>query len=206
MRAEADNLPLPRAFYERDPIVVAQELLGKSIIRRDQGALRSGIIVETEAYLAGEDPAAHAYRGMTERNRVLFGPAGHAYVYFIYGVHYCLNFACLLEGEAGCVLIRALEPVDGVAAMQHARGLIDTQRLTNGPGKLCRALDITRERDNGKDLCSPSSDLLVTDTRAANPFEIGVTPRIGINPKNEALDWPLRFVVKGSSSLSRRLR
>jgi len=203
---KAQFSPLPREFYQRDPVVVAQELLGKQLVRRDHEGVRSGVIVETEAYLAGDDPAAHAYRGVTERNSVLFGPAGHAYVYFIYGVYFCLNFSCLKEGEAGCVLIRALEPLDGILHMERARGLKDVRHLTTGPGKLCRAFEITRERDNGKDLCSLKSDLLVTHAPAANPFELGITPRIGINTKNEALDWPLRFVIKGSPYLSKRFR
>ncbi|MBV9670562.1 MAG: DNA-3-methyladenine glycosylase [Acidobacteriales bacterium] len=197
--------PLPRSFYERDPVIVAQELLGKLLVRRDGKRVRSGIIVETEAYIK-DDPAAHAYRGITERNRVLFGPAGHAYVYSIYGMHYCLNFSCMREGEAGCTLIRALEPVAGIEAMQRARGVTADRQLASGPGKLCDALDITRAQHNGADVCDPRSELLVTHAPPATPFEIGITPRIGINPANPALDWPLRFVVRGSRYLSRPLR
>ena len=122
-----------------------------------------GRIVEVEAYLGAGDLAAHAAAGNTARNSVLWGPPGHAYVYFIYGVHYCLNISCLPDGDAGCVLIRALEPVNGIAEMAKARGLADLdltsprdlRKLASGPGKLCEALAITRPRDNGKDTVAP---------------------------------------------------
>src|SRR5215470_13083481 len=121
------NMPelLPRSFFDRDPRIVARALLGKLIVRRLGRRVLAGRIVETEAYLGADDLAAHAAAGRTARNEVLWGPPGHAYVYFIYGVHYCLNISCLEEGEAGCVLIRALEPVAGLAAMASARGLAD---------------------------------------------------------------------------------
>src|SRR2546423_594035 len=149
---------LRRVFFNRDPRAVARELLGKIIVRRDGRKQLAGRIVEVEAYLGAGDLAAHAAAGHTARNAVLFGPPGHAYVYFIYGVHYCLNISCLPDGDAGCVLIRALEPVEGIEAMAEARGLHITKedfgsvhtvrRIANGPGKLCEALQITRTRDN----------------------------------------------------------
>src|SRR4029077_3058696 len=116
---------LRRAFFNRDPRIVARELLGKLVVRREGRKQLAGRIVEVEAYLGAGDLAAHAAAGHTARNAVLWGPPGHAYIYFIYGVHYCLNISCLPDGEAGCVLIRALEPVSGIADMANARGLAD---------------------------------------------------------------------------------
>src|SRR3989442_6750601 len=160
--------PLPRAFYDRDPRTVSRDLLGKVLIRRDGRKLRAARIVEIEAYLGEGDPAAHAACGRTPRNAVLFGPPGHAYVYFIYGNHYCLNISCLPDGMPGCVLVRALEPLVGIKEMAQERGLSlnargDLRKLTSGPGRLAQAFSITRERDNGKDLSSESSDLFVSD-------------------------------------------
>src|SRR3954453_6093943 len=154
---------LSRRFFARDAKTVARALLGKVVVRRNGRKVLAGRIVETEAYLGVEDPAAHAYSGRTPRNEVLFGPPGHAYVYFIYGNHYCLNFSCEPEGKAGCVLIRALEPLQGIEQMVRLRGLKfdepptafkDLRLLTSGPGRLCQAMAITRARDNGKDVCS----------------------------------------------------
>src|SRR5581483_408088 len=113
---------LRRAFFNRDPRTVSKQLLGKVLVRKQKGMVLAGRIVEVEAYLGADDAAAHAAAGRTPRNDVLFGPPGHAYVYFIYGVHYCLNISCLPEGDAGCVLIRALEPISGIADMANARG------------------------------------------------------------------------------------
>ena len=134
--------------------------MSKIIVRKEARKVLAGRIVEVEAYLGADDAAAHAAAGRTSRNDVLFGPPGHAYVYFIYGVHYCLNISCMSEGEAGCVIIRALEPVAGIKEMAVARHMQDLdfnvarnlQKLASGPGKLCEALGITRERDNGKDM------------------------------------------------------
>jgi DNA-3-methyladenine glycosylase len=190
---------LAREFFARDPREVAPELLGKLLVRRETRHLLAGRIVEIEAYLGKDDPAAHAYSGRTPRNVVLFGPAGHAYVYFIYGMHFCANISCMKEGEAGGVLLRALEPIAGVAEMARARGvalpdepsMAKLRQIASGPGRLCQALDITRERDNGKDLCSASSDLWVADD-AHEPAKIISTPRIGIR---KAIDEPLRYIV-----------
>ena len=199
---------LRRAFFNRDPRIVARELLGKLIVRREGRKQLAGRIVEVEAYLGAGDLAAHAAAGNTARNSVLWGPPGHAYVYFIYGVHYCLNISCLPEGEAGCILIRALEPVSGIAEMARARGLADLdlesarnlRKLASGPGKLCEALGITRPRDNGKDMVSLKSDLRV----ASDCFrvdEVGVTPRIGIT---KSAEMPLRYIIAHSAFVSRR--
>jgi DNA-3-methyladenine glycosylase len=150
--------------------------------------------VETEAYFGEGDPAAHAAAGMTARNAVLFGPAGHAYVYFIYGMHSCLNISCEPEGRAGCVLVRALEPVAGLEEMAGLRGLprqAPARLLAAGPGRLCQALGITRAADNGVDLLDPRSHLQVRDDGAA-PGAIRATPRIGIT---RAAERPLRFFL-----------
>jgi DNA-3-methyladenine glycosylase len=199
---------LRRAFFNRDPRIVSRELLGKLIVRREGRKRIAGRIVEVEAYLGADDLAAHAAAGHTERNAVLFGPPGHAYVYFIYGVHYCLNISCLPAGEAGGVLIRALEPVSGIREMAKARGLADLElisqhdfrKLTSGPGRLSEALGITRSRDNAKDMVSARSDLQVVDD-GFHAVEIAVTPRIGIT---KAAEMPLRYVISGNIFVSRK--
>jgi DNA-3-methyladenine glycosylase len=201
---------LSRSFFDRDPREVCPELLGKLIVRRQRGKLLAGRIVEVEAYLGVDDLAAHAAAGRTARNSVLFGPPAHAYVYFIYGVHYCLNISCLPEGDAGCLLIRALEPVAGVEQMARARDLSDLdlhsvrnlRLLASGPGKLCEALGITRERDNDKDMVSPRSDLQVTSD-GYKAGKIAVTPRIGIT---KSADMPLRYVIAESSFVSVKIK
>ncbi len=184
---------LPRAFYNRPTVEVARDLVGKLLVH---GAA-SGRIVETEAYLGADDLAAHASRGLTGRTRVLFGTPGHAYVYLIYGMYECLNLVAEPEGTPGCVLIRALEPIGGLAAMRRrrpaARRLED---LCSGPGKLTRAMAITR-RHYGADVTR--GPLTVRDDGAR--CEIEVTPRIGIR---ECAGWPLRFVARGSLFASAR--
>lgn len=197
---------LPREFYDRDPRTVAGGLLGKVLRRRSAGTLLSGRIVEVEAYLGQDDLAAHSAAGRTERNQVLFGPPGHAYVYFIYGMYHCLNVSCLPEGDAGCVLIRALEPLEGTEEMARLRGLepqsltTTTRRrlLTSGPGRLCSALGITREHDNGKDVTSRLSDLQIADDGSGH-FEVGTSARIGIT---QAAELPLRYFVVGNPYVS----
>jgi DNA-3-methyladenine glycosylase len=199
---------LRRAFFNRDPRIVSRELLGKLIVRRDGRKQLAGRIVEVEAYLGAGDLAAHAAAGHTARNAVLWGPPGHAYVYFIYGVHYCLNISCLPAGDAGCILIRALEPVSGIADMAKARELADLdltswrdlRKLASGPGKLCEALGITRPRDNAKDMLSPESDLQVMSD-SFSVQEVAVTPRIGIS---KATEMPLRYVIAGNMFVSRK--
>ncbi|MGZ4788248.1 MAG: DNA-3-methyladenine glycosylase [Terriglobales bacterium] len=192
---------LPSAFYDRDPRQVAPELLGKLLVRREGKQVRAGRIVEVEAYLGLDDPAAHAHRGPTARNQVLFGPPGRAYVYFIYGFHYCLNISCEPEGQAGCLLIRALEPVSGLELMYAARDLEPThgratelRLLTSGPGRLAEAFSITRERDNNKDVTSRRSDLQVVDD-GYRPEKIATTVRIGIT---KAAEHPLRYLIAGN--------
>jgi DNA-3-methyladenine glycosylase len=193
---------LPRRFFARDPRQVARSLLGKLLVRRAGGGLLVGRIVETEAYLGENDPAAHAAAGRTARNRVLFGPPGHAYVYLVYGNYYCLNVSCQPEGEAGCVLFRAVQPEAGLEEMARNRGL-DRQQirlLASGPGRLSQAFAISRARDNGKDLLAQESDLVLQDD-GFRPAGITVTPRIGIT---KAAEQPLRYLLAGNHFVSCR--
>jgi DNA-3-methyladenine glycosylase len=198
--------PLSRELFNRDAATVARELLGKLLIRREGRRLLAGRIVEDEAYLGQQDPAAHAYSGKTDRNAVLFGPPGYAYVYFIYGNHYCLNVSCLAEGQGEGVLFRAMEPVFGLDEMAMARDLAlprapnpaQLRMVSSGPGRMSEALGITRERDNNKDLTSAKSDLWFADD-GYRPERIVATPRVGIT---KAVDRPLRFVIAGNPYVS----
>ncbi|MGH9545193.1 MAG: DNA-3-methyladenine glycosylase [Terriglobales bacterium] len=196
--------PLPRDFYARDPRAVSRGLLGKVLVRRQQRRLLTARIVEVEAYLGEDDPAAHSHSGRTARNFVLFGPPGLTYVYFIYGNHFLFNVSCLPAGEAGGVLFRALEPISGIEQMAEARdisldGSNDLRVLTSGPGRLAEAFGITRERDNEKDLTSPKSDLFIVDD-GFRPKRVEVTPRIGIT---KAAERPLRYIIAGNKFVSR---
>jgi DNA-3-methyladenine glycosylase len=196
---------LSRSFYDRDPRLVGPDLLGKILVRRQGRKLLTGRIVEIEAYLGADDPAAHAAIGKTARNAVLFGPPGHAYVYFIYGNHYCLNVSCLPDGTPGGILFRAAEPIEGIKEMFRLRGIAedsDLRRLTSGPGRLAAAFGITREADNGKDLTSVKSDLYIGDDGSAPP-RVLITKRIGIT---KAADMPLRYIVAGNNFVSGRIR
>ena len=205
-RAEA--LPgklLKRAFFEAPPERVAPLLLGKLLVHRTRSGLLAGRIVEAEAYLGPHndppDPAAHSHRGPTPRNGVLFGPAGHAYVYSIYGRYFCMNITCEVEGRAGCVLLRALEPVAGLKQMARRRGLgpgATPRELTSGPSRLCQALGLKRIPHNGMDLLDAASPLQVRDD-GYKVEEVLVTRRIGIR---HAVDLPLRFAVAGNACVS----
>jgi DNA-3-methyladenine glycosylase len=194
---------LPRSFYNRDPREVSRDLLGKVLVRRDRNKLLAGRIVEVEAYLGEDDPAAHSAAGRTARNAVLFGPPGYAYVYFIYGNHYCLNVSCLPDRVAGGILFRALEPLEGIEEMAHLREvsvdkLSDLRKLTSGPGRLAEAFGITRERDNEKDLTDSRSDLFIADDGYSSK-RVLVTQRIGIS---KAAERPLRYVVARNKFVS----
>ncbi|HUN86329.1 MAG TPA: DNA-3-methyladenine glycosylase [Terracidiphilus sp.] len=201
---------LPRSFFEASPDRVAPRLLGKLFVHQTPSGVIAGRIVETEAYLgphhATPDPAAHSHRGPTPRNSVLFGPAGHAYVYSIYGLYFCMNITCEANGLAGCVLLRALEPVAGLKRMAANRGLADidvsapnaARQLTSGPSRLCQALGLTRPLHNGLDLTRRDSLLQVRDNGFPVP-EALVTVRIGIR---HAADLPLRFAIPGHACVS----
>jgi DNA-3-methyladenine glycosylase len=186
-RLIAESRILTRTFYARATVEAARDLLGKILVH---GGV-AGRIIETEAYLGLDDRAAHASRGLTPRTRVLFGPPGHAYVYFVYGVHECLNLVTEADGTPGCVLIRAIEPLAGIGRMRQRRPAARrVEDLTSGPGKLAAALGITRSL-YGADLTRGA--LTVRGLRQEPPMDIEVTPRIGIR---ECADWPLRFVEK----------
>lgn len=185
---------LSRDFYARPTVEVARDLLGKVLVH----GLAAGIIVETEAYLGGDDLAAHSARGITDRTRVIFGPPGHAYVYFIYGMYECLNLVAEPEGTPGCVLIRALEPAAGLDLMRRRRPAArKPEDLASGPGKLTMAMAITRAH-NGADVTRGS--LVVREPAGRRAVEIQTTPRIGIT---RCAEWPLRFVVKGNRFVSK---
>jgi DNA-3-methyladenine glycosylase len=185
---------VPRSFYLSSPEAVARGLLGKLLTHHREGELLTGRITEVEAYLGLSDPASHTFRGLTSYNSVLFGPPGISYVYFIYGMYYCMNVSCEPEGEPGGVLIRALEPVEGMETMARLRGLpngASSKLLTGGPGRLCKALGITRATHNGLDVTSKKSILQILDD-GYRAKDIEVTPRIGIS---KAADLPLRFLI-----------
>jgi len=198
-------------FFDRDPRRVARGLLGKLLIRKMPRGILAGRIVETEAYLGTGDAASHTATGRTARNAVLFGPPGLAYVYFIYGNYFCLNVSCLPDGVPGGVLFRALEPVIGIEHMAEARGIelekevalrkiSVLKNISSGPGRMAEALDITRERDNGKDFTSKRSDLQIVDD-GYRVRRVCVTPRIGIVKSAER---PLRYFVAGNLFVSGR--
>ncbi|MDO6354633.1 DNA-3-methyladenine glycosylase [Caloramator sp. CAR-1] len=200
-------MKLPVEFYSRDTITVANDLLGKLLVRNINGNKLIGKIVEVEAYLGPIDKACHSYNfKRTQRNEVMYGPAGIAYVYFIYGMYYCLNFVTEREGMPCAVLIRALEPIEGLDTMALNRfgktysELTKSQRknLTNGPGKLCRAFNIDKSL-NGHSLLS--DEIYVLD----NPedFEIVADKRIGIDYAEEAKDYEWRFFIKGNPYVSK---
>ncbi len=193
-RVIQESTLLGHDFYNRPAIEVARECLGKILVH----GKTAGRIVEVEAYLGVDDRAAHAWRGITDRTRVIFGEPGHAYIYFIYGMHECLNFVAEPIGQAGCVLIRALEPLAGIAAMRRrrpaAKGIED---LANGPGKLTRAMAITRKL-NGADLTAGA--LQVRRPRVEPAIQVQTTARIGIT---HCADWPLRFLIAGNRFRSR---
>jgi DNA-3-methyladenine glycosylase len=194
---------LPRSFYEQDTISAAQDLLGCFIVHQEEEGTTMGRIVEDEAYVEN-DRAAHSYRGMTDRNRVLFGPPGRAYVFFIYGLHCCVNAVTGTEGKGEAVLIRALEPVGGISLMQARRKTDTLVALCSGPGKLTEALHVTMEH-NGLSLTdSPlqiwSADS-VPDYHPPSGDQIVQTTRVGIS---KATDLPLRFYIRGSRFISRK--
>jgi DNA-3-methyladenine glycosylase len=185
--------PLPRRFFARPTELVAPELLGKLLVREAAGvAVRLARIVEVEAYLGPRDLASHARRGPTPRSAIMFGPPGHLYVYLIYGMHHCMNFVCERDGQAGAVLIRAAEPLAGPTA--------GDRRALAGPGKLCRALGITRA-DKGLDLTSAASGLFVADD-GSPPGAIARSARIGVDYAGDWAQRPLRFYVPGNPSVS----
>ena len=192
---------LPVAFFRRPAETVAAELLGKVLVSMIDGEITQAIIVETEAYLGYDDPASHGYRHRRNaRNAALFGPPGTWYVYLSYGMHWCANLVCQKAGLASAVLLRALEPVDGLDVMRRRRGAVPDRELCSGPGKLCQALGIDRSLDGARMSRSP---IVVRPPERGELPQVAATPRIGIT---KAVDWPLRFHVVGSFWLSRKER
>lgn len=185
-------------FYRRDAVTVARELIGCRLVRETDMGRMSGIIVETEAYMGRIDDAAHSYKGKTERVKVLFGEKGRAYVYLIYGMYCCLNVSAGPEGEPECVLIRALEPEDGIKLMEQNRRTGKLRNLCSGPGKLCMALGITREQ-NGADMTA-SGELYIETGRAA---DICASKRIGIDYAEKCRDELWRFTEMDSIYVSK---
>jgi DNA-3-methyladenine glycosylase len=190
---------LPRAFYEQSTVEVAKQLLGKFLVRTHPDSERVGRIVETEAYVGPQDLACHAAKGRTKRTEVMFGPAGHAYVYFIYGFYNMLNLVTEAKDYPAAVLIRAVEPVDGLGVMQQRRRSDALRNLASGPGKLCQAFDIDRTL-NGVDLAG--GILYVEDRGDAAPKFVS-TARIGVDYAGKWKDKRLRFLVRGSEFVSK---
>lgn len=190
---------LPVDFFCRPAEIVASELLGAVVVSTEGATPTAGAIVETEAYLGYDDPASHGYRHRRSmRNAALFGPPGSWYVYLSYGIHWCANLVCQAEGEASAVLLRALEPLEGLDAMRVRRGGVPDRALCSGPGRLCHALGITRGLDGS---AMASSAVRIFGDSAYPAVSIAAGPRIGIS---KAGDWPLRFMVRESPWLSRR--
>jgi DNA-3-methyladenine glycosylase len=190
---------LPVDFFRRPTEIVAAELIGSVIVSTIGGEMAEARVVETEAYLGYDDPASHGYlHKRNARNEALFGPPGSWYVYLSYGMHWCANLVCQEPGLASAVLLRALEPIDGLDVMRRRRGMVSDRELCSGPGKLCQALGITRELDGRR---MQRAHVRVFRPETENDPSILVTPRIGIT---KAADWPLRFVLANSRWASRK--
>ncbi|MHB0875400.1 MAG: DNA-3-methyladenine glycosylase, partial [Anaerolineae bacterium] len=201
MHANDEASLLPRAFYARETLALSRDLLGRRLVRCLDGERVAGIIVETEAYCGAEDEACHAFRGRTARTEVMFGSPGHAYVYFIYGRYYCFNIVAESEGVAGAVLVRAVRPTEGLATMRRARPDRPDLELTNGPAKLCLAMDVGRSC-NAWDLCR--GEALWLEAGEPVPDErVRVGPRIGLNVGEFARTRPWRFAIAADPWVSR---
>ena len=200
-RRAAGSLPFPASFYDRETEAVSRDLLGAVLECRTPEGTTSGRIVETEAYIGEHDPACHAAAGRTDRTRWLYGPPGTAYVYFIYGVHWCFNAVTRAAGLPSAVLVRALEPLEGIDIMRARRPRARAEAdLTNGPGKLCAALGITGEH-NGLTLNAPP--IMILRDQEVPDSRVRVSPRIGIT---RAADWPLRWHIADNPWVSRTPR
>lgn len=189
---------LPLSFFERDTTLVARELLGKYLFHRDPEGMLAGRIVETEAYLGRDDPACHSYRGITPRCESMFGSAGRIYIYIIYGMYYCFNITTDVPEVPAAVLIRALEPVEGIEIMRKRRGKNKLRDLCNGPGKLATAMGFDKTFD-GQSLLSGSVGVSPGELRPGE--KIVTAPRIGIS---KAVDWPLRFYLADNPFVSKK--
>jgi DNA-3-methyladenine glycosylase len=193
---------LQRDFFARDTLTVARELLGQRLVRILGDMRLSGYIVEVEAYIGEDDQASHAHPGRTARNATMYGPPGHAYVYLIYGMHHCLNIVTDREGYPAAILLRALEPLEGIPLMERQRGHRPVTQLTNGPARLCQALAIDRRLD-GADLCAPDAPLFVERGIFVPDEDIVTGPRVGVRGDETALTVPWRFYIRDNSYVSR---
>lgn len=192
---------LPREFYERDTLAVAPDLLGKLLVHESETGKTVGKIVEVEAYIGPEDKAAHSYRGLKSTpTQIMFGPAGFIYIYLIYGMYYCLNIVTHKINFPEVVLVRALEPIEGIELMKVRRHETKLKNLCRGPGKLCQAMDLTR-RHYGMDLCGDTIYLL--EDESTPPIEIETSPRINIDYAGEYKDKPWRFFIKDNAFVSK---
>ncbi len=194
-------MKIPRSFYAQDTIKVARQLLGKYLVRKHPDGTTVGKIVETEAYVGPHDLACHASKGRTARTEVMFGAPGHAYVYFIYGVYWCLNIVTEEVGHASAVLIRALEPIEGIELMEKRRGTEKIHNLASGPGKLCLAMAIDKGL-NAADMAR--GKVLYVEDRGEPPLKIRATPRIGVDYAGTWKDKPWRFLIRGSEFVSKK--
>jgi DNA-3-methyladenine glycosylase len=192
-------LKIARPFYEQPTLAVARELLGKYLVRKHPDGKTVGRIVEAEAYVGPKDLACHASRGRTARTEIMFGPAGYAYVYFIYGVYYCLNIVTEEVDHASAVLIRALEPVEGIELMKKRRRTEVERNLASGPGKLCQAFAIDKAL-NGVDVCR---SIMYVEDRGEPSSKILATPRIGVDYAGKWKDKRWRFLIRGNEFVSR---
>lgn len=204
--AEGDNVNLavrlPREFYARDTLTVARDLLGKHLVRLDNGVRLAGRITEVEAYISEDDRASHASPGPTARNAPMYGPPGYTYIYLIYGIHHCLNVVTERPGFPAAILIRALEPLEGLAIIQQRRGpQHPSTNLTCGPGRLCAALNIDRSL-NACDLCAPDALLWIEDAAPLPEAQVARSPRIGVRGDQAALDARWRFYIRDSAWVS----
>jgi DNA-3-methyladenine glycosylase len=194
---------LSRAFYTRDTLSVARDLLGQRLVRLRDGERLSGRIVEVESYIGEGDEACHASRGRTRRNAAMYGPPGHAYVYLIYGMYHCLNLVTEEDGIPAAVLVRALEPLGGLEIMRQLRGRADPAELTSGPGRLCQALDIDRSFDRA-DLCGSRAQLFLEPAPRLPDNRVAAGPRVGVTGDANAVSAPWRLYVPDSPFVSHR--
>lgn len=195
---------IPRSFYRRHGVLLAPQLLGLVLVHETPEGTTAGIIVEDEAYIGPEDRACHAFGGkITRRNRAMYGPPGTAYVYFTYGMHYCFNIVAAEEGVPHAVLIRALEPVEGIELMKIRRH--NRFPLTTGPARVCQAMGIDL-RHNGADLVEGELYVAFPPPELVRPFKVGRSPRIGVDYAEDARDYLWRFFIEGNPYVSRRPR
>lgn len=189
------------AFFRQDTVELARKLLGFLLLHRTTDGVAAGMIVETEAYVGAVDKACHAWQNRSGRTEIMYHDGGYAYVYFIYGMHYCFNVVTGPEGEGNAVLVRALEPVAGIELMQQRRNTRLLQNLCSGPGKVCQAMGITKN-EYGTDLCDPAGPLRLIKYRRIPDEQVAASPRINVAYAEEAAAWPWRFYVKGNTFVS----